>query len=191
MALPPVLTRFDTHFYKPKSGSNTARVPATPATIKFFRQGATAKSAASVPYVSPEEPDPPPPTALPVWNLGSIAINDTLQVDTSTSSVIWVQDIDVSDPSNPILLVYNAAQPSGIFVASGARLLRKTASAIVYKDPTGKGAGAPAATDTLSTDTTGRAEGYIAAYRYDFTVTGTGLTAAVYADYVGSYIARS
>ena len=162
------------------------------ATIKFFRQGATVKVAATIPYVDPEDPNPPPPTPITVWNLGSLQVNDVLQIDSSVSSTLIVAGLDDQDPDNPKVLVYNTSVQAGLGAAVGKRLLRKTNSAIVYSTPTGAVAGSPPPTDTLTTDAnTGRASGYVSAYRYDYTVTGSGLPTTVCVDAVGSFVMRT
>jgi hypothetical protein len=189
MSTLPVLTRFDIQVLKNRSGSDASQVPAA-ATIQFFRQGATVTSPVFVEYSDPGQEPPATPVDVPVRHVGTIQVTDTLQVDTSTPDLLVVAEV-VANPSAPILRVWNWSRPQGISVATGKRLLRKTANAIVYPNPTGPVPQGPAPVSSLATDpATGRAGGYVAAYRFDYTVSGTGLTPRLYADAVGSFLLR-
>ena len=141
-----------------------------------------------VPYSDPEDPNPTI-VDLPVLHTGSLQVNDVLQVDATTTQLLNVVAVyTAAEP--PYLQVSNSVAPAGVAVSAGQRLLRKTSNTIFYIDPTGRTT-SPAPTDFVSTDpNTGRAGGYIRAYRYDYTVT-FGTTTRVYIDAVGSYVLRS
>jgi hypothetical protein len=190
MAIPPVLARFEIQVLKTKSG-DTVQIPAL-ATIRFFRQGATTTGGVTVtvPYSDPEDPNPPL-ADLRILHVGTIQINDILQVETNTTQIISVVAVVTSGTNAPYLTVRNSWDPAGIAVASGNRLLRKTSNTIFYNDPTGRSTN-PVPTDNVVTDSsTGRAGGYVRALRYDYTVTGTGFFTRLYIDASGSYVMRS
>jgi hypothetical protein len=188
---PPILARFDVQVLKNKSSNDPAQVPAS-ATIRFFQQGATHSGPPeTVPYGGPEVPNPPPPTGIPVFHQGRLQIDDFVQVDAATTLVLTVTGIDLGNPNAPVVYVVNTTVAGGVAMASGARLLRKTGNAIVYLDATGAVPGGPAPVSFLTTNaSTGRAVGYVAAYRYDYTVTGSGVLPRVHVDAVGSFVLR-
>jgi hypothetical protein len=190
MSRPPVLARFEIRVLKNKSYSDMAQVPAA-ATVRFFQQGATNSGPAIVvPYGGPEDPDPPPPTPVPVFHRGRIAVNDSLQVGPDTTQLLTVTEVDES-PTTPVVHVINTTVPAGVGIGVLARLLRRTGNAIVYLDATGAVPGGPPPVSYLTTNsTTGRASGYVAAYRYDYTVTGSGVLPRVHIDAVGSFVLR-
>jgi hypothetical protein len=188
---PPSLTRFEILVLKNKSSTDPSQVPAA-ATIRFFQQGATYSGSSAlpnpVPYGGPDVPNPPPPTAVPVFHVGRFQAGDQAQVDLDTSLILDVTAVDMANPVASVLYVRNLTVPNGIPIGVGARLLRKTNNTIVY--PTAiPGTSSPVSFLT-SNSTTGRAAGYVASLQFDYTVTGSGVTPRLHIDAVGSYVLR-
>ena len=182
MAAPPVLKRFDVFVYKDKTPTDKAQIPAA-STINFYRQGATVKTAVSVPPQDPSNENPPT-TDVHVYHMGGIIGGETLWVDGNSAKDLVISAIDVP---NLVLKVLNGS-PSTINLAVGNRLVLASSPISIYSDPVGAVA---IGTSITTNATTGRANGYIREYRFDYVVNITGVTPRVYSDAEGSFVMRT
>lgn len=164
----PIAPRFEITVLKNKSGTDTAQVPATDATIKFYRQGATVKTAVTLPSHTY--------ATLSVYDVGQLAIGDTVRVDIGTAT-LSVLDI----PSSSEVQVWNGATTS-VGVLSGARLVPTNNPPQVYADPLGT---VPLGTSISVDGVTARASAYLSRDRVDYDVSIPGQTPRLYVDASG------
>jgi hypothetical protein len=99
-----------------------------------------------------------------------------------------VYDVVVVAAGQSIIAVQNHTSQPSLLVLPGQRLVNRTAQPLIYNDPAGNTA---TASSQLTTDpATGWASGYLREYRFDYIVSGTGLTTRIFPDQVGSYVMR-
>lgn len=166
-----VLSRFEGLFYKDKVNViDKAQVPLVGATVSFHRQGATASAVVTVPPTPEGEPNPTP-TEVPVYDAGTLTAGDIVQAGTIAANVLEVTEV----VSRTLVRVLNHTF-ADISIGIGDRLLRKTNQPSAFLDPLGTLSGGV----QVTTDSEGRALAYIAEPRFDYVVTGGGLSAPRY-----------
>ena len=195
MAPLPVLKKFDICVYKDKDPAavppDRAQVPAL-ATINFYGQGSTVKVAVPSPGIAAGA------TALvTVYNPGSIAVGDTLQVELDSSKTLVVGSVTVVDLATSTLSLTNNTGAT-IPLSQGNRLLKVgPARPTAYADPLGT---VPIGSSIATDPATGRAFAYIGAsqatapsrvgaYRFDYVITGIP-NARLFIDAEGSFVIR-
>lgn len=174
----PTLKRFDVTVWKRKSVSDAAQIPAL-STIEFYLQGATVKTAVALLH-----PPAPEPVEVQTYDIGSIAHTDLLQVSTDPSTVIQVAWIDRVAGKLGVINLSGAT----INLAVADRLVNTSNRPSIYKDPLGQIA---VGTSIDTPSTTGRAEGYLAEYRFDYIINVTSSDRRLYPDAEGSFVVRS
>lgn len=167
-----VLRRFAVQVFK----SNPI-VPASGATIKFYKQGATVKAAIVIPHNAVG--------FAQVYNTGALAQVDMVQINADESKTLTV---DAVDPDAGTVDLTNQTG-ANVSLAVGDRLVRVARAsvpdpALIYDDPLGSTAGA----GSKVVGAEGWVTGYLREYRYDYTVTGFGVTPSVHADAEGSWV---
>lgn len=186
MAILPVLKRFDIFVYKPMPGEADLRIPAADVPIRFYAQGATIQTASTI---SGELGATSP---LFVYHGGEIAVGDELTIDPRPTGTgrLYVNLIEpYVPPSTDLyrLTVTNLDPQDGTYEAPlNARAIITSKLLTVYQDPLGVTAGA----SSLTTDSRGRATGYIRNLRYDYTVTLGSNNAIASRDAEGSFVMR-
>ncbi len=184
MRVLPVLKRFDVYVYKNKGTNDAAQVPAS-ASISFHKQGATAKASASLePPTDPDEAGPP--VVVPVYSVGAIALNDVFRINDSQDKMGVVQGVDTSDPSSQTLTLANVGF-TAFTIGVGDRLVIVNDPPEIYSDPVGT---VPIGTSIDTSALTGRATGYVRAYRFDYVVTVSALDKRLFVDAEGSFVMR-
>ena len=124
-------------------------------------------------------------TAVVVYNTGDILPGHIVQLGTAETTTMLVGA--VNEAAGTIELKSNGAN---ITLAMGNRLVDKSDPSKAYDNPLGEGAGAASVT---TNSTTGRYEGYVKAYRYDFIVKIPPTSPTefrLYIDCIGSFVMR-
>lgn len=168
MPLVQLLRRFDFTVLKNKSASDAAQVP-TAATLSFHRQGATVKSTINL-----LPSDPPVGRDIQVDDAGQIAVGDLVAIGFNGPQY----EVTGLIGRTKVTILYTGT--SSLQVTAGTRLVAPGVQA--YKDGNGS---QPLTAPYQSDATSGRYSAYIAATRYDFTVTVSGLPVRTYIDHEG------
>jgi len=178
VAVTPVLKRFSIRILK-DNGSG-GQVPAAGATVSFYKQGATVKTAVSV-YVDPVD----------VYNTGVLEVGDVVQVGADSTKTLRVDAVN-QDANNVALFPLTGA-PFGLAVDDRLIRIKKAGSpspvpdpALIYVDSLGASGGA----GSKNADSDGWVEGYVGEYRFDYIVAGAGAVDRVFSDEVGSFVLR-
>lgn len=172
----PVLKRFVIRVLKDRATGDNVQVPAAGALADFYQQGATVKVAGTVPSTGS--------VTIYFYNVGALAGGNTLQLELDATKTMTVIGVDAT--ANTAILG-SASVPGGIPLAVGKRLVLKLPQvALFFQDPLGETTGATSAT----ADSQGWVIGYVKDYRFDYIVSGTGLTAQLYPDAEGSWVMR-
>lgn len=176
MATIPVLKRFHKRFFKIGPGGGLE--PASGAIVKFFHLGATATTATTVPIL-------PAQIEIPVFSIGTIFPGDQLQNGANAAELMMVAEV-ITSPTMKVK-AYSLGG-SSIPVPQYGRLIRASHPMNLYRDPMGEVL--LPTTPTIVVDADGWAEAYLTEFRNDYTVTGGGVTPAVYCDGEGSWVMR-
>ena len=113
-----------------------------------------------------------------VYGIGTLTTGDTVKVD-GTGQILTVEVTTDTE-----LLLGNQT-PTAVSFSAGDRFLPVSPRPAVYKDPFGN----VSLGSTISTDpATGRASVYVENKRFDYVVTGSGLSPRVYVDAEGGEI---
>ena len=163
MCARPVLSRFDIRVFKDNAPpSDLSQVPAAGAFIDFYKQGATVSAPATVP-VTVGEPDPIA-TDVNVYDAGTLAVTNLLQVDLNASQRLIVADV----VSPTLIRVLNLTlQPISLLV--GNRLLKTNDRPVAYSDPVGT----LSLGSQIATLSDGRAPtAYLSQPRFDYVISG-------------------
>ena len=159
------LRKFSTTFYKDKvSGTDIAQVPASSASVKVYKQGATVTSGNTVTVGG---------ISLTVRSVGRILSGDTVQLGTDASKQMTVDSI-----TSDTVIVIHSTIGSSIVVNAGDRLVPYSNLPTIYSESTGVANIANPAT----TSSTGYVEFYAPEARFDTIVSGSGLTDTLYKD---------
>jgi hypothetical protein len=172
----PTLMRFERLIWKNKSSLDPAQVPATGAVVTFYRQGATVSAEVAVPVIDenqqPPCPDPrfqpPCPTLISVYDSGLIVAGDVVQVSNQNSLILYV--VEVKSDRTGMYVLNSGFSP--VLVPKYARLVKLTDQPLVYSDPRGT----QAIGTQVVTPADGRVQAYVAEARFDYIVSGGGLT---------------
>lgn len=162
------LKRWSTTILKPKSAADSAQVPGNVATVDVYRRGASVNTGGTCAGSGGT-------LALTVFDIGSLVLNDTVQVGTSSSSTLTVTVIS----SGTSITVRND-NASSIVLSQYDRLVITSSRPSLYRDVTGA--------DVLSASgqTTTTAQGYVAFYTserfFDYITSGSGLTTSLFID---------
>ena len=167
-----LLRRLDVVSYKNKSGSDAAQIPTT-ATIDLYRQGASVKTAITVPLIVD-------PTPVVVDDIGGIAVGDDLIVNGAATPTLTVESVAEGELGLIVSVL------SSVSLSVGDRLTPiSTPRPNAYRDPIALSA---IGTSFTTSSTTGRGSAYVKDYRYDYVMTISGVTPRLYADAVGGYV---
>lgn len=172
----PTLKRFDVTVWKRTSVSDAAQVPAQ-STVRFYRQGATVKTANELLPV-PDEIE------LETYDIGSIAFPALLQARTDPALVMQVVSTDRLAGK---IRVVNASGTT-INLAIGDRLVNTSDPPSIFRDPLGQSA---IGTSIDTPAATGRAVGYLAEFRFDYIIEVSTSDRRLYPDAEGSFEMRS
>lgn len=166
----------------PPDPDYNVQVPAD-ATIEFYGQGATVKTGNAI-LKNGGEGD------VIVWHPGSLAQDDIVQVDLDADHPLAVVSVTrVEDQATAIVRLRNDDASDDVPVGVTARLVQRSSRPKVFDDPTGL---TPTGQSSRATDpSNGRAQCYIAAFRFDYIVSGTGLSTRLFIDADGSFVFRS
>jgi len=154
---------------KPKSVSDSAQVPATDATIKFYRAGATVSADVTVPALQPNVP-------VQVFDPGLLAVNDAVRPGTGAGPGTLI----VSGVS-PTQLLVSSNMGADVLLGVGTRLVPTNSQPSVYLDPL---CTVPLGT-FVNADSAGRAYAYLANDRVDYDVSIPGQPLRLYVDGAG------
>ncbi len=181
MAVSPLetlLQRFEVTVLKDKSPTDKAQVPVA-ASVDVHKQGATVKTAITVPW-----PNPPDDVFVDVYHIGDIVVGDQLGLNGNSPAVLTVTSVvSVSQ-----IGVFNlSGQP--VNLAIGDRLVITTNRPTIYVDADGKVPKAAPVSTLTSDANTGRAGGYVRLKRFDYVISGGGISPArVFPDAAGGLI---
>lgn len=166
----PVIKRFEIVVLKDKGGATNPKeqVPAA-AQVDFYRQGATVKVGGPV------------PGPITVYNRGALVAGDQVKVNLSAVTLT----VDPPQTNDPVNLLRLSGGPTSL--AQWDRLV-PTGSRPIPAQASGPPASSGSFINTSSTD--GRGSCYIAAYRWDYIVSGTGLATRLFIDAEGSFVMR-
>lgn len=174
----PVLKRFEIVVLKDKGGSPNPKeqVPAE-AQVTFYRQGATVSDDVTVPGNGGN-------AVVSIYNRGALNPNDVVQVGTTQTTLTVVGP----HPANArqVMLKTSAGQ-AAVALKQWDRLVVLT-NPPVPSYPTGALASANNSITTSAAD--GRGSCYIPAFRWDYVVSGAGLTTQLFVDAEGSFAMR-
>lgn len=180
MAVTPVLKRFDTVVYKPQDLVGGPVVVAPGVVLRFYAQGATVSENTDI-------LDNSTPFTIKVYNKGAIALNDQLLVE-GIPPASTLLPVDGIDDVYRVLTVVNLLPVSGTTyqAALGKRLVLVSKPLAPYLDPLGTAE----PLSSLTTDTNGRARGYLRNFRFDYTATLDPNNPIVFHDAEGSFAMR-
>lgn len=167
----PVLALLERNIWRRRSVLDTTQVAASGATVSFYGQGATFSGQDPVDVFQND----PTPTTLPLFDRGDIVAGDYIQHGFNTGAVMRVVEVEGRDT----IKVVNVSALD-ISISEGSRLVRLNDRPSVYADPHGMRSLGP---EVIVSD--GRLSVYIAAERFDYIVSGAGLTTALYRDAMG------
>lgn len=166
----PVLKRFAKQFFK-----GSPLVPAEGATLNFYKQGATVSVGITLPNNTV--------TTVQVYNTGALQQDDEVQVGTDTTKTLTVDAVDPD--ANTVDLTNQTGGP--VTLGLDVRLVRTGPDpALIYDDPLGSTTGS----GSKSVEADGWVIGYLREYRYDFRLSGSGVTPRVFPDADGSWVMR-
>lgn len=171
----PVLNRFAIRALK--DGASGGLVPADDASVSFYKQGATVKTA-----VGPFSGS----AIVEVYHTGVIAPLDVVQFGADSGTTLRVEQTNFDQEAGQLELTILTSGPVSLDV--GDRLVRIENEfgpdpAMIYQNPTGQDVGSP----SLGADSEGWVEGYIKDYRFDYIIT-VGSAAKVFVDDLGSFV---
>ena len=181
MAVVPILKRFDLLILMDRSATDSSQILGANAQVDFYRQGATARVPQTI--LAGQS------AVVQVWHLGTLAVGDGIRVD-YTGYILSATAIDTTLLSVTLRNDYGIP----ITIIAGYRLIRAVEAGGSLRpgllpDPTGlTGQASP----TVTAGPTGRIQGYVAPYRFDYVVSnvGLGVPARVFPDAEGSYVIR-
>jgi hypothetical protein len=160
------LRKYNQTFYKDKTVSDAAQIPAATASVKVYKQGATVASGTSVTTAGGG-------VAVSVRSVGHLVLSDTVQLGTDVTKQMIVEEI-----TNDTAIKLRSTTGSSITVADGDRLVIYSSLPTLYSESTGRSSTANPAT----TDATGYVGFYTPETRFDVIVSGTGITSKLYTD---------
>ncbi len=171
----PTLKRFDVTVWQNRSAGDPSQVPAS-STIDFYLQDATVKIAATLSH-----PPAPEPVEVTVYDIGTLLASVSVHVNTNPNTLILVAWTDVLAGKVGLINLSGAT----INLVKGDRLVNRNNRPSIFRDPLGlEPIGTSIPTDSA---TGGRAEGYIAEYRFDYIIDVTSSDRRLYPDAVGSF----
>ena len=164
----PIAPRFEITVLKNKSSSDAAQVPASGASINFYRAGATVSADATVPALSLDVP-------VSIYDPGLIAWLDTVRVGIGPAT------LRVTGVAQSQLLLSNDSN-AAVSLGIGTRLVPTNNRPDTYMDPL--------ATISLGNwinvdPGTGRGSAYLSSDRVDYDVTIPGLDPILHIDGAG------
>lgn len=160
------LKRFSTTLFKDKNPADEAQVPADGANVDVYYRGATTSQSQSW-GASPDEQN------INVYDIGSLAVNDTIQIGTTTNPTFTVMAIN---SATQVRLRNNDATPRSLGLYD--RLLVQQRRPTVYRDVTGTSV--LAAGVTFNASDRGLVEFFSNERFFDYIVSGTGVTTTLY-----------
>ncbi len=166
-AIQTLLKRFEVTVLKDKSPTDKAQVPVA-ASVDVHKQGATVKTAITVPW-----PNPPDDVIVDVYHIGDTVVGDQLALNGNSPAVLTVTSVvSVSQ-----IGVFNLSGQA-VSLAVGDRLVITTNRPTIYVDAEGKVPKAAPISTLTSDASTGRAGGYLQFRRFDYVISGGGISPA-------------
>jgi hypothetical protein len=172
----PEIKRFAISVYKDRSGSDKAQVPAGGASVGVYRQGATVNGNVTVTTAGAG-------VLVTVFNMGGLLNGDALQLNTDSTKTMAIVST-TGYPSDTQIFV-KSTNGQSIVLVTGDRLVPTGSRPACYSDSLGiNNLG-----DTLTVSSTnGAAEAYIAAPRFDYIISGSGITSSLVIDNEGGWV---
>ena len=160
---PLEMERVNLQFYKDKNPpSDLSQVPAAAATYSVFRQGASLSSGVFISSSSTYR--------IPLYSLGHVRIDDTLQLARDLSMILIVVDLD---PAGKWIDVQYDYQGQPLSLAAGDRLIPINSPPTLFADFTGSTA---LGSNVVTLDNAGRATFFCRFTIYDAVLVGAGPT---------------
>ncbi len=157
------MRRFATTVLRDKSSGDNAQIPLSDATLHVYKQGATISAITTVTSSN---------TTVAVFNVGKLVVGDVLQLGTDDTKTMTVISVN-SDVQVTLRRVTN-----DVALSVGDRLVKASDRPDTFADSTGTlliGA-------DVSLDEAGQGSFYCPESRFDYIVSGTGITPTLYID---------
>jgi len=160
------LKKYSQTFYKDKSGSDLAQIPASSISINVYKQGATVASGVTVTTAVGG-------VAVSVRSVGHIVLNDTVQLGTDATKQMMVEEVTSS-----ISIKLRSTIGANIVLAAGDRLVIYSTVPALYNESTG----VSTMSNPATTSTAGYVEFYTPEARFDVLASGAGITTQLFID---------
>lgn len=160
------MTRFDEILYRDKQAGDTAQVPLTRAQVDFHRQGATVKTAVTI-------PSGPTPVATLVFDPGELSADDKVEAGIG-GAILTVSSVAPGPFPNASTVNLVNSTGASVAIAAGTRLILFSRRPSVFSDPTST----YSIGSSALTDDSGRVTCYIPLQRFDYVVRPIGVLAA-------------
>lgn len=188
MARPtPVLKRLDITFTKSDGSPLNYQIPAGLALAEIYAVGATVPNGTADIVIAY-----PASLNVPVYHPGLLAINQQVQIGTSSVAVLRVDSHFAPDATgiSGSFMLRNEVPATTVTVKAKDRLvLRRFTPAFFYNDPTGQET--TGLSSQRNADSNGRLVAYVREPRFDMIVTVSPTDVRLFVDLEGSYVMRT
>lgn len=145
--------------------------PAAGAVVTCYYEGATSSNSTTIGTSA---------TACPVYNSGALAVGDTVQLNTDSTTTFYVSEIT---SSTSVKIASNTGSPVGL--AIGDRLLVTNRVPTLYND---EAATSARADNTVTADSRGFVQFYTPTLRFDYIMSGSGITSTLVKEELGGWM---